>query len=138
MDSRSAYLAFLAIHRQNNTAEIIDLVDKLEIGLNNIGLGDIYGSDKIISSIVKTQEKFSKDRLMFREMVTEDVWAYAWARDIGDAEHMRQFVNSSSIAPYWAKCIGDVEYMKQFVTDRNDITHWNRLFPDNQIAQPTK
>lgn len=138
MNSRNAYLGFLTIHRKTNFEETLNSLTSLEDGLSKVGLGNIYGINKIISSINKIQESIEKDKIQFLQCVTEPEWAYAWARDIGDVEYMRQFVNTSSIAPYWAAYIGDIEHMKQFVTDRNDITHWNRLFPDNQIEMPSK
>lgn len=43
----------------------------------------------------------------FRDVQFNSISAYCWALDIGDCEHMKQFVTEPEQAYWWARNIGD-------------------------------
>lgn len=80
----------------------------------------MIGSDKgKVPSCKIVHLSESTDGLLefFRDVQFDQESAYKWALNIGDCEHMKQFVTVSQWAYYWALNIGDREHMKQFVTE---------------------
>ena len=64
------------------------------------------------------------DKEHMKQYVTDSCYAYYWACKIGDKEHMKQYVTDSENAYLWARNIGDKEYMKQYIKDSEYAYYW--------------
>ena len=75
----------------------------------------IEGNDKSVCRKITIVRELSQKEVMDR--ITESIWAYWWAKDIGNQEVMIDRVTDSYSAYLWALNIGNQEVMIDRITN---------------------